>query len=62
VRLITLLVGQPQLMEQKAQYQLSGDEQIVARFMIEQMHFRGITGAVGRRFRTHLHWHARSGH
>jgi len=46
VRLITFLVGQPQLMEQKAQYQLSGDEQIVARFMIEQMHFRGITGAV----------------
>lgn len=46
VRLITFLVGQPQLMEQKAQYQLAGDEQIVARFMIEQMHFRGITDAV----------------
>ncbi|GLC96443.1 hypothetical protein Tamer19_58520 [Cupriavidus sp. TA19] len=46
VRLITFLVGQPQLMERKAQYQLSGDEQIVARFMIEQLHFRGITGAV----------------
>ena len=46
VRLITFLVGQPQLMEQKAQYQLAGDEQIVARFMIEQLHFRGITGAV----------------
>ncbi|TPQ43528.1 ATP-binding protein [Cupriavidus pinatubonensis] len=46
VRLITFLIGQPQLMEQKAKYQLCGDEQIVARFMIEQLHFRGITGAV----------------
>jgi len=45
VRLITFLVGQPQLMEHKARYQLSGDEQIVARFMIEQLHFRGITNA-----------------
>jgi len=33
-------------MEQKAHYQLSGDEQIVARFMIEQQHFRGIADAV----------------
>jgi hypothetical protein len=46
LRLMTFLVGQPQLMEQKAQYQLAGDEQIVARFMIEQLHFRGITDAV----------------
>jgi len=44
-RLITFLVGQPQLLEHKAQYQLSGDEQIVARFMIEQLNFRGITCA-----------------
>jgi|SRR5450631_1227337 len=44
-RMITFLVGQPQLLERKAQYQLSGDEQIVARFMIEQLHFRGITDA-----------------
>jgi hypothetical protein len=44
-RLLTFLVGQPQLLEHKARYQLSGDEQIVARFMIEQLHFRGITGA-----------------
>lgn len=44
-RLITFLVGQPQLLERKAAYQLSGDEQIVARFMIEQLHFRGITDA-----------------
>ena len=44
-RMITFLVGQPQLLEHKAQYQLSGDEQIVARFMIEQLHFRGVTDA-----------------
>lgn len=46
LRLITFLVGQPQLMEQRAQYQLSGDEQIVARFMIEHLNFRGIASAV----------------
>ena len=45
VRLITFLVGQPQLMEHKAQYQLAGEEQIVARFMIEQLNFRGIATA-----------------
>ena len=44
-RLITFLVGQSQLLEHKAQYQLSGDEQIVARFMIEQLHFRGVVDA-----------------
>ena len=44
-RLITFVVGQPQLLERKAAYQLAGDEQIVARFMIEQLHFRGITDA-----------------
>lgn len=44
-RMITFLVGQPQLLAHKAQYQLSGDEQIVARFMIEQLHFRGVTDA-----------------
>ena len=45
VRLITFLVGQPQLMEHKAQHQLAGEEQIVARFMIEQLNFRGISTA-----------------
>ena len=45
VRLVTFLVGQPQLTEHKAQYQLAGDEQIVARFMIEQLNFRGIATA-----------------
>ncbi|MDM0116816.1 ATP-binding protein [Variovorax sp. J22R133] len=45
LRLITFLVGQPQLMEHKARYQLAGDEQIVARFMIEQLHFRSAAEA-----------------
>ncbi len=45
IRLLTFLVGQPQLLEQRAQFQMSGDEQIVARFMIELQHFRGITNA-----------------
>lgn len=44
-RLITFLVGQPHLMQQRAQYQISGDEQIVARFMIEHLQFRGIASA-----------------
>jgi type II secretory pathway predicted ATPase ExeA len=37
IQLITFLVGQPQLLAQKGRFQLSGDEQIVARFMIEQL-------------------------
>jgi len=45
IRLITFLVGQPQLLAQKAGFQMSGDEQIVARFMIEQMQFSGIADA-----------------
>jgi hypothetical protein len=45
IRLITFLIGQPQLLAQKAAFQMSGDEQIVARFMIEQMPFRGIRDA-----------------
>jgi len=45
IRLITFLIGQPQLLAQKAGYQMSGDEQIVARFMIEQMLFHGIRDA-----------------
>ncbi len=45
LRLITFLVGQPQLMKHKAQYQLSGDKQIVARFKLEHLHFCGITDA-----------------
>lgn len=45
IRLITFLVGQPQLLAQKAAFQMSGDEQIVARFMIEQLQFHGIRDA-----------------
>lgn len=41
-RLITFLVGQPQLMKQRAEYQNRGEEQIVARFMIEHLRFKGI--------------------
>ena len=45
IRLLTFLVGQPQLLAQKATFQMSGDEQIVARFMIEQLQFHGIRDA-----------------
>lgn len=45
IRLITFLVGQPQLLAQKAEFQMSGDEQIVARFMVEQLQFQGIRDA-----------------
>jgi hypothetical protein len=45
IRLITFLIGQPQLLTQKAGFQMSGDEQIVARFMIEQLLFHGIRDA-----------------
>jgi hypothetical protein len=44
-RLITFLIGQPQRLAQKAGFQMSGDEQIVARFMIVQMLFHGIRDA-----------------
>jgi hypothetical protein len=45
IRLITFLIGQPQVLAQKAGFQMSGDEQIVARFMIEQLLFHGIRDA-----------------
>ena len=45
IRLITFLVGQPQLLAQKAEYQMEHKEQIVARFMIEQLQFHGIRDA-----------------
>jgi hypothetical protein len=45
IRLITFLVGQPQLLAQKRRFQMNGDEQIVARFMIEQLEFSGIQDA-----------------
>jgi hypothetical protein len=45
IRLITFLIGQPQLLAQKAGFQMSGDEQIVARFMIDQLLFHGTRDA-----------------
>lgn len=45
IRMVTFLVGQPQLLGIKAQYQMDGQEQIVARFMIEQLQFNGIGDA-----------------
>jgi hypothetical protein len=37
----------PQLLAQKAGFRMQGDEQIVARFMIEQLQFHGIRDAAG---------------
>jgi hypothetical protein len=45
VRMITLLVGQPQLLNQKSALRVSRQTQIVARFMIDEMQFRGIISA-----------------
>lgn len=42
IRMITLLVGQPQLLNQKNAFRASKQTQIVSRFMIEEMRFRGI--------------------
>jgi hypothetical protein len=42
IRMITLLVGQPQLLNQKSAFRLSKQTQIVSRFMIDEMHFRGL--------------------
>ena len=45
VRMITLLVGQPQLLNQKSAFRMSRQTQIVSRFMIDEMQFRGIMSA-----------------
>lgn len=42
VRLFTFLLGQHQLLAQKAALQAQDKEQIVARFMIEELPFKGI--------------------
>ncbi|WEN42513.1 hypothetical protein CKCBHOJB_02108 [Thauera sp. GDN1] len=42
IRMITLLVGQPQLINQKNAFREARQTQIVARFMIDEMPFRGI--------------------
>ena len=43
VRLFTFLIGQHQLLAQKAALQAQDKEQIVARFMIEELPFKGLT-------------------
>jgi hypothetical protein len=45
LRLFVFLVGQPQLIAQKSAFQAQGKEQIVSRFMIEELHFQGLTSA-----------------
>lgn len=45
VRLFVFLVGQPQLLTQKMRFRQSGDEQIVMRFMVDELQFRGILSA-----------------
>ena len=42
VRLFTFLLGQHQLLAQKAAFQAQDKEQIVARFMIEELAFKGV--------------------
>lgn len=45
IRMITLLVGQPQLLNQKSAFRLSRETQIVARFMIDELQFHGLLSA-----------------
>jgi hypothetical protein len=45
LRLFTFLVGQPQLLAQKSAFHAQDKEQIVARFMVEELAFRGIDSA-----------------
>ena len=43
IRMITLLVGQPQLLNQKTAFRLSNHTQIILRFMIAEMRFDGVS-------------------
>lgn len=43
--MITLLVGQPQLLNQKSAFRMGRQTQIVSRFMIDEMQFRGLISA-----------------
>ena len=45
IRMITFLVGQPQLINQKNAFREARQTQIVSRFMIDEMPFRGIQSA-----------------
>lgn len=42
-RMITFLVGQPQLRQQKTALKIARETQIVGRFMIDEFEFRGVT-------------------
>lgn len=44
-RMITFLVGQPQLKNQKDALKRAGETQIVGRFMIDEFSFKGVTSA-----------------
>lgn len=43
IRMITILVGQPQLLDQKSALRKSQNTQIVLRFMVTEMRFGGLT-------------------
>ncbi|KMZ11254.1 Type II secretory pathway, component ExeA (putative ATPase) [Candidatus Burkholderia humilis] len=45
VRLVTMLIGQPSLRARKSIFQRDGEEQIVARFMTEELPFHGVRSA-----------------
>lgn len=45
VRMITLLIGQPDLLNQKSAFRIGRQTQIVSRFMIDEMQFRGLRTA-----------------
>lgn len=47
IRMITLLVGQPQLLNQKTAFRLSNHTQIILRFMITEMRFDGLSDPDG---------------
>lgn len=47
LRMITLLVGQPQLLNQKTAFRQSNHTQIILRFMIAEMRFDGVVDADG---------------
>lgn len=47
IRMITLLVGQPQLLNQKTAFRQSNHTQIILRFMISEMRFDGLAGPEG---------------
>jgi len=45
IRMITLLVGQPQLLNQKSAFRQSSQSQIILRFMVGELRFDGLTDA-----------------